>query len=438
MGAGKAVQLNETTTLVPVFDPQLRYFVAQLWQNGDVTAVLGEFGTCRHPDDVLDAVDAFLAEHGLAPLTESQVPELAFELIMAKGGPDAEMLLIAIEQAKRALANERRAAALPCTVSWASSAAYSTAAVHDRHTADGSPLVEVLVAALPDANGEHRWNASDITLIYANGSVGTLSIPGSTFDEELSDIADRTAVPIDEDMDLSIKTDKAALTDYQTTDVAAVAVRLLAPGWTDQSDPEAATMLRHADGTVVTLTEASTTSTGPELQLDASIEDRADVHESGRVDNGHLSDLLSAAEHTAQSISAVHRAVHASRGAADGTPLRTGLRYQAHAEPGGWIVKDSMSGFEAAKLPDDEAADRAAAALSLAALAGPASSLVWEQRRPDGSPWDAAEQSTAELTALLTYHRDPEGAGTTYEWAPDRIVIRYPDGDVTTIRPVTS
>lgn len=436
MGTGKTVHLNETSFLVPVFDPRLRYFVAQLWQNGNVTAVLGEFGTCRHPDDVLDAVDGFLAEHGLAPLTESQVPQLAFELIMAKGGPDAALLLIAKEQAERALVNELRALALPCTISWASTAAYTTAAMHDCHTADGSPLVEVLVDAFPHGDGGHPWSASDIGLIYANGSIGRLSLLGSTFDEELSDIADSMSLSIDADVVLSIKTDRAALTHYQATDVATVAARLLGPGWTDRSD-ESATILRHADGTVVTLTGAST-PTGRELQVDASVEDRADIHESGRKLSDHPTDLLSAAEQTAQSISTVHHGVHAARGTTESTSLRPGLRYQPHAEQESWVVKDSMSDFESAKLPDGEAADDTAAVLSLAALAGPATSLAWEQRRPDGSLWDGREEPTVELTGLLTFHRAPEGAGTAYEWAPDRIVIRYPDGDVTTVRPVTS
>lgn len=407
--------------------------MVQLWQGSNVTAVLGEFGTCRHPDDVLDAVADFLSTHELAPLTDSQESQLAFELIMAKGGPDAALLLIARDQATRALADDLHAQAIPCTIPWAGAAAYSTAVVHGLHTANGSPLVEVLVAAVTDGDGEQWWDANNLTLIYADGSVAALSVPGSTFDEELSDIADRMDTP--NAPGLSIKTDRAALTNYQTTDTAAVAARLLGPGWTDVSDPDA-TMLRHADGTVVTLTEVIAPA-GPELQLDTSVEDRADIRESARIGCGHLTDLLSAAEETAQSISGVHRAVHAARMAVESTSVLPGLRYQVHPESGSWIVKDSLSSFQAAKLTDEVAADEIAAKLSLTALAGPTASLAWEQHRPDGSLWDGAEGPTASLKGLLTYHRDPRGTGTTYEWAPDRIIVRYPDGDVTTIRPVT-
>ncbi|CAM5703405.1 hypothetical protein SALBM311S_00628 [Streptomyces alboniger] len=91
------LQLNDTTQLKAVFDPALRYFSAQLWNGGEPAGLLGTVGQFTHPDDVLDAVDEFLTEHGESPLTESQMGQFAGMLIMAKGGPDAAMLQLAIE-----------------------------------------------------------------------------------------------------------------------------------------------------------------------------------------------------------------------------------------------------------------------------------------------------------------------------------------------------
>ncbi|MGW0572949.1 hypothetical protein [Streptomyces tauricus] len=88
------LQLNDTTQLKAVFDPANRCFSAQLWKDGAPTGMLGQF---THPDDVLDAVDEFLTEHSESPLTESQMGQFGGMLIMAKGGPDASMLKLAIE-----------------------------------------------------------------------------------------------------------------------------------------------------------------------------------------------------------------------------------------------------------------------------------------------------------------------------------------------------
>ncbi|MET7783863.1 hypothetical protein ABZU94_32270 [Streptomyces mirabilis] len=92
------LQLNDTTQLKAVFDPALRCFSAQLWKDGDPAGLLGLVGEFTHPDDVLDAVDEFLTEHGESPLTEEQVGRFGGMLIMAKGGPDAAMLRMAVEE----------------------------------------------------------------------------------------------------------------------------------------------------------------------------------------------------------------------------------------------------------------------------------------------------------------------------------------------------
>ncbi|MFJ8636987.1 hypothetical protein [Streptomyces sp. NPDC093568] len=94
----KPLQLNDTTRLQAIFDPALRRFRAQLWKAGDPAGLLGLVEVFTHPDDVLDAVDEFLTAHGEDPLTKEQTGRFAGMLIMAKGGPDAEMLRLAIEE----------------------------------------------------------------------------------------------------------------------------------------------------------------------------------------------------------------------------------------------------------------------------------------------------------------------------------------------------
>jgi hypothetical protein len=75
----------------------LRCFSAQLWKGDQPAGLLGLGGQFVHPDDVLDAVDEFLAEQGESALTDQQLGRLGGMLIMAKGGPDAAILQLAIE-----------------------------------------------------------------------------------------------------------------------------------------------------------------------------------------------------------------------------------------------------------------------------------------------------------------------------------------------------
>ena len=91
------IRLSETTELKAVFDPVFRSFSAQLWKDGSPAGLLGMAGEFTHPDDVLDVVDDFLTEHGESPLTEEQMTRFGGTLIMAKGGPDAMLLQLAIE-----------------------------------------------------------------------------------------------------------------------------------------------------------------------------------------------------------------------------------------------------------------------------------------------------------------------------------------------------
>ncbi|MGW4490493.1 hypothetical protein [Streptomyces sp. NPDC004376] len=90
------LQLNDTTQLKAVFDPVLQCFSAQLWKDGEPAGLLGLVDQFTHPDDVLDALDEFLIERGEIPLSEEQLGRFGGMLIMAKGGPDAAMLQMAI------------------------------------------------------------------------------------------------------------------------------------------------------------------------------------------------------------------------------------------------------------------------------------------------------------------------------------------------------
>jgi hypothetical protein len=442
MGFGTAVQLSETTNLIPVFDPRLRNFVVQLWQDGNVTAVLGELAPYAHPDDVLDAIGDFLSSHGLAPLSESQMGELAGELITAKGGPDAAMLQIAIEQALlRSFPLEQQrtpgteTGTVYCKVDWARTAAYVFAAERCRHEKDGSPLEQVIISAR--SNGPQSQDSRQLTLHYANGGVENLSVPEADFDEDLAEVTDEIHALIESGTLVSFPTWKKLLACYEPTDVATVAARLLGPGWTDESSLTCDAILRHADDTTVRVEEEFSTSSDRVFRLTALSHDGNDITVTDCLSHGQLANLPTAASACASSVRSFHGRIFSARMAAESDPSRPGLRYQVHAVSGQWAVYDVASGFQAAAdLPDTSAADKLAAELSLMALGGPTASLAWEQRRPDGSTRDCGEGTPAELIPLLTYHGCAEGAGTTYEWAADRIVIRYADGDVTTIRPV--
>jgi len=91
------IMLDENTELKPVFDPAFRCFSAQLWKNGEPAGLCGMVHEFTHPDDLMEAVDSFLVERGANPLTEEQMAHFGGALIMAKGGPDAMLLQMALE-----------------------------------------------------------------------------------------------------------------------------------------------------------------------------------------------------------------------------------------------------------------------------------------------------------------------------------------------------
>ncbi len=95
MAYGNPIDLDENTRIVPVFDPVLRTLSVQLWKGGEPAGIHGLVEHFTHPDDVLDTIDEFLEQSGVRALAEDEIGVLAGELIMAKGGPDAAILMMA-------------------------------------------------------------------------------------------------------------------------------------------------------------------------------------------------------------------------------------------------------------------------------------------------------------------------------------------------------
>ncbi|MFJ2589659.1 hypothetical protein [Streptomyces sp. NPDC087538] len=88
--------------LRPVFDPRLHTFSVQLWEDGEPGGIHGLVEYFRYADELLEAIDAFLAEHGVRALTGDEAVLLYAGLVQAKGGPDwviFQMQVAAAEQA---------------------------------------------------------------------------------------------------------------------------------------------------------------------------------------------------------------------------------------------------------------------------------------------------------------------------------------------------
>ncbi|MEU6965083.1 hypothetical protein [Streptomyces chrestomyceticus] len=82
--------------LRPVYDPRLRTFSVQLWEDGEPGGIHGLVEHFRYADQPVDSIDAFLAEHGVRAVTEEEAARLYAGLVQAKGGPDWELLLMSI------------------------------------------------------------------------------------------------------------------------------------------------------------------------------------------------------------------------------------------------------------------------------------------------------------------------------------------------------
>ena len=85
MPQAQPLQLNDRTTLVAAYDNILNEFTAALWIDGKPAAMHGIFTPFKHPDDLIDSIDEFLADNGVEPLTEEQTRDLGAALLTAKG-----------------------------------------------------------------------------------------------------------------------------------------------------------------------------------------------------------------------------------------------------------------------------------------------------------------------------------------------------------------
>ncbi|MFF9070520.1 hypothetical protein ACF09E_34760 [Streptomyces sp. NPDC014891] len=69
--------------LTPVHDPERDEFSVELWENGQFAAAHGPF---RLAADAVETSDAFLAEHGIRPLTAAERTALHTRLVARAGG----------------------------------------------------------------------------------------------------------------------------------------------------------------------------------------------------------------------------------------------------------------------------------------------------------------------------------------------------------------
>ncbi|MEU3433079.1 hypothetical protein [Streptomyces sp. NPDC006863] len=78
--------------LRPVFDPSLRTFSVQLWENDEIRAVHGAVGEFLLADEPVAFIDDFLAEQGVRATTGDEAALLYAGLIWAEGGKGADLL----------------------------------------------------------------------------------------------------------------------------------------------------------------------------------------------------------------------------------------------------------------------------------------------------------------------------------------------------------
>ncbi|MFV8133171.1 hypothetical protein [Streptomyces syringium] len=94
---GPVVMSDAGATLRPVFDPVLRLFSVHLMKGCEPAGIHGLPGF-DHPDDAVEDIDPFLAEHGVRSLSDQEFAQLCGGLIEAKGGPDFQHLLMAMRE----------------------------------------------------------------------------------------------------------------------------------------------------------------------------------------------------------------------------------------------------------------------------------------------------------------------------------------------------
>jgi hypothetical protein len=84
----RCIQLQgENADLRPVFDSELGLYFVQLWKDGELSAIHGVTDSFRYEDEPLDAIDAFLSEHGVTrAVTDNEVFLVYAGLKYARGG----------------------------------------------------------------------------------------------------------------------------------------------------------------------------------------------------------------------------------------------------------------------------------------------------------------------------------------------------------------
>lgn len=88
--------------LRPVYDPRLRTFSVQLWVSGEPSGIHGLVEHFQYADEPLEAIDAFLAEHGVRALTGDEAVLLYAGLVHAKGGPGWQIFQMQVAAAEQA------------------------------------------------------------------------------------------------------------------------------------------------------------------------------------------------------------------------------------------------------------------------------------------------------------------------------------------------
>ncbi|WP_143120690.1 hypothetical protein [Actinacidiphila alni] len=414
------VDLNDTSQVVTLFDPTTQKFTIQLWTDGEQKADLSN----PDIDTLVAAVGDLLSEQGITPLPSRPEAKVRRALTVAKGGLDAAVDLLNLVVAQRA-------AEIPCTLAWASTAAYHAALVRDCHTGDGSPLSEVLVSAGPPSDGPGAWDAGTITLHYANGSIGFMDAELSPFTDELRDVAAEMGTAVTPGTALSIKVSAEHLTDYQPSDAAAVAAKALGPGWTCGSQPYGDSWLRHADGSVI----AIHTGSARDLTLSATVEGVSTIHHEHSLDAALLENLLVAGTELRRLAVHMHRLLDTERPRPEDQVPRAGLRYEvvATTPPGRWAVRDSVGTAALGTTSDQMAAHMLANAMSLAALAGPLEELFYEFHYPDGTLASSGLRPLTVIRQLLTYYTTEDDT-VSFEWTPATISILFAGGSVAAFR----
>jgi hypothetical protein len=82
--------------LRPVFDPRLRTYSVQLWENGQPAGIHGLAEDFRFAGGPLESIDAFLSDHDVRPITAEESALLYAGLVRAEGGTAWQALRMTI------------------------------------------------------------------------------------------------------------------------------------------------------------------------------------------------------------------------------------------------------------------------------------------------------------------------------------------------------